>query len=44
VRNGGKNQKAITNRLLYQLSYLGSVIDCNIAAKKLSNRETRPAF
>jgi hypothetical protein len=28
----------ITNRLLYQLSYLGAVYECNIAVKKVSNQ------
>jgi hypothetical protein len=32
-----------TNRLLYKLSYLGSVTDCNIAVKNLSNRRTVPS-
>jgi hypothetical protein len=32
----------ITNRLLYQLSYLGFPFDCNIRAKKLSNEARNP--
>jgi hypothetical protein len=30
-------EDGFTNRLLYQLSYLGILIDFNIAAKKVSN-------
>jgi hypothetical protein len=44
IPKDGDRDGGITNRLLYQLSYLGSVIDCNIAAKKLSNRDIYPDF